>query len=536
MTKRTLAAAALGMLAMTAFVTWPQALHFTTDAASHDDPLFTMWRLEWFAHALLTSPAHLLDANILYPAERTFTFADMTIVEAAIAAPFLWLHVPPVVVYNFLIFLGFAGSGVGAFVLARHLTRDDGAALVAAAIFTMAPYRVEHFMHLELQWAAWIPLALWALHRAIDEGSWRMGALAGLFVALQIGSCVYYGIFLAVFAVIVTVMLLLTAPRRVSRAIAPLAAAGFVAAVLVIPYLIPYLATSRSAAPRDPTEVAAYSALPVSYLTSPPQNWLWGWTSARWGHPELSLYPGVAAALLAIVGLFARPRRLALIYAVVAVTAFELSLGSHGSLYPLIQHVSVIGNLRSPSRFAIVVECAIAVLAALGVSSLRGALSPLHARLVPLAALVLVTIDFANTGMYLSPVPAPNASTVYRAVRSSGPGPVIELPMPVPEALPGHEAVFQYWSTAHWHPLVNGYTAVYTDEYIYTLDRMRTFPDDRSILQLQRLGVRYVIVHRAFYEPGRYTALMVSMGNRPELRSLGAYRDPIGEAQLFVLR
>ena len=48
-----------------------------------------------------------------------------------------------------------AGSGLAIFVLARYLTDRTGPALAAAAIFTMAPYRIAHFMHLELQWAMW---------------------------------------------------------------------------------------------------------------------------------------------------------------------------------------------------------------------------------------------------------------------------------------------------------------------------------------------------------------------------------------------
>ena len=83
------------------------------------------------------------------------------------------------------------------FVLVRHLTGSVGAALVAAAVFTMAPYRIEHFMHLELQWTMWMPLTFWAVHRAIDEAPGG-GVLAGVFLWLQIISCVYYGVFLAI--------------------------------------------------------------------------------------------------------------------------------------------------------------------------------------------------------------------------------------------------------------------------------------------------------------------------------------------------
>ena len=62
----------------------------------------------------------------------------------------------------------------------RYLTGDLDAALVSATIFTLVPYRVEHFMHLELQWTMWMPLSLWAVHRAFDRGSTRSGLWAGL--------------------------------------------------------------------------------------------------------------------------------------------------------------------------------------------------------------------------------------------------------------------------------------------------------------------------------------------------------------------
>ena len=182
---------------LTVFVTWPQALFMHSMIAAHDDPLFSMWRLAWVAHALVTDPRHLFDGNIFYPARNTLAFSDAMMVEALLAAPLFWLGVSPVLIYNILLLGGIAASGVAMFVLARHLLGGDGPAVVSAAIFTMAPYRIEHYMHLELQWAMWVPLTLWAIHRAIEERSWRHGMLGGLFLWLQILSSIYYGVFLA---------------------------------------------------------------------------------------------------------------------------------------------------------------------------------------------------------------------------------------------------------------------------------------------------------------------------------------------------
>jgi hypothetical protein len=57
------------------------------------------------------------------------------------------------------------------------------------------------------------------------------------------------------------------------------------------------------------------------------------------------------------------------------------------------------------------------------------------------------------------------------------------------------------------------------------------------VLREQRaLNVRFIVVHRAFYEAAAYTSLLDRTANWPEFKSDGHYRDPVNEAQLFELR
>src|SRR2546425_4667862 len=281
------------LILLTLVGTWPQALSLGSKIAMHNDPYFSMWRLAWVAHALRTDPRHLFDANIFYPEVRTLTYSDATLLEGTIAAPLLWAGVAPVLVYNILLLAGITISGLGMFVLARYLTGSAGAALVSAAVFMLAPYRLEHFMHLELQWAMWMPLAFWAVHRAIDEGSWKFGTLAGVFVWLQMMSCVYYGIFLAMLAVLLVVLLAVPDVRRARAAWPGLLFGAILAAALTWPYARPYQQTAEKLGPRDPAEIAQYSARPMNYLAAPRQNWLWGWTADRFGGNETRLFPGL---------------------------------------------------------------------------------------------------------------------------------------------------------------------------------------------------------------------------------------------------
>ena len=223
------------------------------------------------------------------------------LLEGAIAAPWLWAGVNPVLVYNLMFLAGIISAGLGMFVLVRHLTNDIGAALVSAALFTLAPYRIEHFIHLELQWTLWMPLTLWALHRTFDEGSLTFGTLTGLFLWLQLISCVYYGAFLGLIAGALALMLIATRPQDAGRAFVPLCCGALPAAALTLPYAMPYLANTRALGPRPEGEVALFSAVWSSYLSAPSQNWLWGWTAWTHGGNERHLFPGVAGVILLAV-------------------------------------------------------------------------------------------------------------------------------------------------------------------------------------------------------------------------------------------
>ena len=527
--------------ALAALVTWPQVLYMGTRVGAHDDPLFSIWRLAWVAHALATDPARLLDANIFHPARHTLTFSDAMMLEGALAAPMFWIGASPIFIYNVLLLGGIAASGLAMFVLARHLLKATGPALVSAAIFTMAPYRIEHFMHLELQWAMWVPLTLWAIHRAVERRSSRDGLLVGVFLWLQMLSSVYYGVFLAAIAAVFVLLLLLAYPRDTWQAMPALLAGGVLAVVLAVPYALPYLQTSRTVRVREAPEVAVYSATLWSYLASPSQSWLWGWTSGRWGAAELRLFPGTVALVLSVAAGFSRPRRMVLVYAALAMVTIELSLGLNGHMYSwLFSQVDALHGLRSPSRFGIIVCCAIAVLAGFGAQmiAVRFAAFPSRAAgALAIALTLLIAIDNSTSGMFLTDLryEPPNTFNVYKTIRALGPGAILELPIARLDALPGHEALYMFWSTAHWHPIVNGYSGYYPIEFAETVVRTEHFPDDQSLLQLRNTGVRYIVVHRTFYSDDRYRELLLQIGGRPELQPHGTYRDPQGEAQLFVL-
>lgn len=541
-----LGVAAVVVTAMAVLITWPQALSLSGTFAAHTDAYFSTWRLMWIAHALRTDPAHLFDTNIFYPSTGTLAYSDATLLQGLIATPFIWAGVSPILMYNLLLLAGYIGSGLAMFVLARYLTGRSGPALVAAAVFTLAPYRTEHFMHLEMQWGMWIPLAFWALHRTIDEHSWRFGALSGVFIGLQVLSCVYYGVFLALMMAVLVPVLLLRNWARAVRALPPLVLGAVVSAAIALPYAIPYLENARTLGEREVGDILALSATPLNYLASPGPNVWWGWTSDLWGQNERRLFPGAIALVTAMLALFARPRRDAWLYLLLLLLAVEMSFGLNGLLYRwLSDHLQPLHGLRSPARFGIIVQCTLAVASAFGVLALEQRLGggasgdgTMRRRLsVAFICVGLISIESINRPLPLEAVSAPNANAydVYRAIRSQGPGVILELPVPKLSALPGFEAMYAFASAAHWYKLVNGYSGYYPHVYAETLAVMENFPDTESIARLQRLDVRYVVVHRELMEPARYNDLLVALGQDSRFKPFGSFRVENKETTLFLL-
>jgi hypothetical protein len=523
MSGRTLWVVCAFITILAAVLTWPQVLHPATQVVGHEnlDPYFSMWRLAWVAHALRTDPRHLFDANIFHPAPHTLAFSDATLLQGLLAAPFIWAGAPLVLVYNGVLFVGIIGSGVAMFVLVRYLTGSTSAALVSAAFFTVMPYRVEHIMHLELQWAMWLPLGFWAAHRAVGEGSSRFGAVAGLCVGLQVMSSVYYGVLLAALLVPLGFLLAATQSRGRRPCLVALLWGGVVAAALTLPYAWPYIENARVVGLRDDLK---YSATPISYVTAPRGNWIWGTTSGRFPGDERHLMPGAVAAGLALLAFAGRPRRDMWIYLAIGAAAVELSLGPNGVV--LSRFVSDYTSLRSMARFSVGAFCALAVLAGFGMRYLYGRFPRLDARILTAAACLLIVVESASAPLPLI-APPPIASDLSRILRTLEPGPIIELPIARVDPL------YEYWSVAHWRPLVNGYSGYSTVDYQNTVGWMKIFPDDPAIAKLKELRVRYVVLHAALFSSEELDRIIERASARADLAFEGRFHDGLASAVIL---
>ena len=111
----------------------------------------------------------------------------------------------------------------------------------------------------------------------------------------------YYGAFLGIMVALLTVLLAIRSRggrrERPCRSASPQSSRR---SSCVAAYAQPYMDNARTLGMRDLDDVSRFSAQLVSYVTAPPQNWLWGWTSVAFDGDELHLFPGPRAVVLAV--------------------------------------------------------------------------------------------------------------------------------------------------------------------------------------------------------------------------------------------
>ena len=533
---RVLRAAGLVLLLFTALtlaMTWPQVKSLDRGVSPDiADPLLSTWRLSWFAHQLPRDPRHLFDANIFYPERDTLAFSDAMLVPSLTVAPLVWMGVHQLLAYNLLLLSGFALSGAAMFLLVRSLTHDTAAAVVAGFAFAFLPYRYMHYAHLELQMSQWMPLCLWSLHATVAEGRIRHGLLTGLFLALQTLSSWYYGIFFATYLVVIAAALLIAAGRaRFVRAIRPLVAGAVLAALIVAPFSRPYFAARRSVGERPASEIEFYSATPQNYLAAHQRNVVFGPLTAGLGGQERELFQGITVPLLALAGLWPPLSAARIGYGLGLALAFEISLGFNGLLYPGLREIALpYRGLRVPARMAMVVGLSLAILAGYGVARIARWCRSRGVRIAVLLVLAgLVVVEYRSRlilkDVWTRPPP------VYASLAGRPDAVLLELPLIAPDV--ALEPIYMYFSTFHWHRLVNGYSGFSPPSYRDLLQTMTTFPDDASMAELRRRGVNFVVVHGAFYKPAEYSDLVSRLEQRRDLVFEGVFRWELRDTRLY---
>ncbi len=411
------------------------------------DPSLNLWILGWDLKTISTHPTWLLNgrvfnANMFFPAPHTLAYSDHLLLQALVLWPLYWVTHDLVLCYNVLLIASLVASALAMHLLARTIigsTGSEGAAYAAGLIFGFAPYHFTHLTHIQLQALYFLPLCFLFLHRVFASGR-RVDTIGlGIVLGLQAVSSAYYGIIGAVGVAVAAVVLAVLDGRLLDwRLLRRGLGAAAIAALVVVPWSIPYLQVQgEAAAGRNLFEAAQGSAVPASYLQAPPTNLIYGrsgWLQPGPGSrlprkegPEQALFPGFLALVLAALGAALPPRplrKLATAYVLVGIAGVVLSLGPNGvrplyaGLYNLLFGMQAI---RASARFSVLALAALAVLSAMAVARWEERLRP-GGRWLTAGALAIVCLEFFNGAISYPAGPRPDVGDGEVAGRSAGVG------------------------------------------------------------------------------------------------------------------
>ena len=403
------------------------------------------------------------------------------------------------------------------YLLVRTLTGSDIGSLVAGCIFAFCASRQAHLEHVNLLQFGWLPLALLCLHKAVDRGRTSDFVLFAFFTVCQALASVYLAWMMAfAYAIFIAVELVF---RRAAWKLDNMARVGgalVLAAVVVIPVMWPYERMQQIYAFQWPTDVIGdLSAVPTDYLSVPPQNFLYaqilGQFAASNFPTEHILFPGFAALVLALIAIARRAVNVEVVrYSLTGIVAFVLSFGpflrlgsqTGGIALPyfyLLQFVPGFGVMRVPARFDFLLMLGLAVVAGFGVARLSAALlrwtDALTRRSILVGVVVLTLLELLPRPQSIAPMSVGTAvPPVYSWLRTQDPNAVVaEIPAQGPTGYASFG--YEYMSTYHWHPLVNGASGFEPPASKPIANQLDAFPDATAVANLRSLRVRYLIAH-----------------------------------------
>lgn len=505
------AAALLVCVILAVAHTWPLATApHVLSRNDNGDTMLNEWILAWIAHQLPRDPLHLFEGNIFYPSHDTLAFSEPLIVPALMGAPVRWLGGSPVLVYNLLLIAGFALTALAAYAVVHDWTADRVAALIAASAFAFNTHLLARLPHLQAIHAWGLPLALLAADRLLVSHRMR----DAFWLAVWMTAMAYTSGHFLIFATVMIAIAILARPadwmRQPLRVLPRFALAAGLSAVAVVPLYIPYRRVAvEQGLVRSLENVSEYSATLKGYLASASRVHFSTWSAGLFQDSIEAFFPGVvvlALSVAAVILVWRQPtadsalmKRRLLMLVGIGLGGAVLSLGTNTPVYGWLYAVfPPLHSIRAAARFGNLFLLAMALLAGVGAARLRaaGAFGRRGAAVaITLAALV-------NAEALRAPFPyrrfegIPNVYSIL--AREPGRVVLVEQPFYPPQGV-FENAEYMLNSTAHWHPLMNGYSGFTPKSYREFAETFWFFPREHAVLAMRRAGVTHVMVH-----PGRF--------------------------------
>jgi hypothetical protein len=515
--------AKLGLLALFAALatlhTWPMPsdpAHLTR--LDNNDTAFNTWVIAWVAHQVVRDPLDLFNAPIFYPAENSLAFSEHMVVQGILGAPFIWNGASPVLVYNVLVWAGFALSGFAMAVLMRTWTASTSAGIVAGCLYAFNAHLLTRYAHLQALHMEFFPIVLYAFDRVLRGGGIRSALLLAAAFVVQ-ALCSNYTLVIIAAALVVAFVVRPEGWRGDRRLWVMLATAGVVAILALIPFLLPYYRVrEEQGLVRTIEDVQNYSASWRDYLATAGRLHYAAW-SHRIFQGTAALFPGltgIALTALAVVsGIAWKDPRARMAFAF-GVAGAALSLGASLPGYEWLQtNVPLLQGIRAASRWGMLFLVAVAILAGFAVAQLE---AQWRIRrwwpLVGFGLAALVTIEAVRAPLAMQRfegIPAVHARLADDNIHA-----LVVFPL-YGGAEFNQNAQYLLHQTRHWRPMLNAYSSFAPPIFYELADKLQAFPAAAALQAMRAHGFSHALLHRRPLERDYGAAAVDALRQHPEL-------------------
>ena len=491
----------------------PQSVRPRDTIAYVGDSLESVYLVAWNVHQFFRAPAHLFDANILFPNRLALAFTDHRLLPSIVVAPVLWATGNPVLATNVAVALACLLAALGARRLALVLGLAPVGAWAAGALYAFHTYQINEAPRLNIVAHGFVPLALAELILYLRTGERRRAWRTAGLMLLQALTSNYHLLYGALVLGLVVLGAMAVRPRIVARRLPVLLLAAVAAAAAFAPVAWPYLRAARvQGYVRDLTPGIGLE----HYFSTSPTNLIYGaiGTEVRLQQrgPHFVGFVSLGLALVALADSLRRRSRdsgpadipaaiwvpsaaaLALLLVLLSlgpdITAWGHRLGP-GPYRLLHRWVPGFQLVRIPERLGLLAMLFVGLLAGRGLSLLEGA----RARVAAILLAALVPLE------HIGPLPVSERVPVGRRVPEYArwlAGNPVQAAAEVPihgEGLVREETEEMYFSTYHFKPIIHGYTA-YPPLLSRVLRRAAgQFPSETALQTFARIGVDTVVVH-----------------------------------------
>lgn len=455
---------------------------------------------------------------------------------------------------NLLYLSSFIISGFGAYLLVRHITKNNTAAIISGAIFTFAPYHFEHAFagHLGSVTMQWIPFCALFLFRMIELKDKRDAILAAIFYILVSMSDMQYMVFMGTFIALFMFFFFVTGDIKIRKNdIVNIFIFLLISMVMIIPLNITSIITGLSSdnylKPNLYEKMYSSVDLPNFFIPSTHHPVFGGFVAeynldrlGGYGIPwERVTYIGITVLALIIYASIRCKSKAIFFWQLSAIFFALLSLGpilkvfGHSSFfgfevpmpYSIISSIIPgLNNSRTPGRYEVITLLSISVLAGVGIVKLMQDLEASGkfknymkiVNILPAILMVLILFEYLSVPFAMSDVPVPE---FYNQLANDNANyAIVEIP-----ASTNYTAgiTCEYYQSIHHKKMVGGqFSRIPTsvkdfEQNVPYLRSMETYQYPMDLFSqnitlvtktlFRNLDIRYVIIHKDFLTLNEYS-------------------------------